>query len=105
MAHAGLGGAVVDPEYPKWYYNSMKYNTKSSITLPPSELALVEELRGRLGAKSKVDVIRRGLMKLKESTDRDLLRTAYASAAGAVRESTLKELAELDPLTPEGLDP
>lgn len=80
----------------------MKKNTKSSITLPPAELALVNELMKTLGAKSKVDVIRRGLKLLKESTDREALRRAYVEAARKVRSVTLEELEELDGIEDDG---
>jgi hypothetical protein len=82
----------------------MKSNTKSSITLPPAELELVEALQARLGAKSKVEVVRRGLRLLKESTDRDSLRAAYRTASAATRGSLTAEIEELDPLVAEGLD-
>ena len=82
----------------------MKSNTKSSITLPPEELALVEGLRKRLRAKTKVEVVRRGLYLLRDSVDRDALRAKYEEASRKVRPSTLEELAELDPLAGEGLE-
>ena len=82
----------------------MKSNTKSSITLPPHELALVEELARRLKAKTKVEVIRRGLKLLKETTDRAQLRKAYAQAAEAVQKHGSTEIADLDPLAGEGTD-
>ena len=82
----------------------MKPNTKSSITLPPGELALVEGLRKRLGAKTKVEVVRRGLQLLRDSVDREALRARYVEASQRVRESTLEEVTELDALSSEGLD-
>jgi len=82
----------------------MKSNTKSSITLPAAELRVVEELRRRLGAKSKVEVVRQGLRLLKEQTDRESLRRAFREASRATRRSAVAELAELDHLTAEGLD-
>ena len=82
----------------------MKSNTKSSITLPAAEVLLVNGLMKRLGARSKVEVVRRGLRLLKETTDRVALRNAYAQAAKAVRKSTVAELAELDSLSAEGLE-
>jgi uncharacterized protein YnzC (UPF0291/DUF896 family) len=82
----------------------MKSNTKSSITLPPQELALVEKLRKRLGAKTKVEVVRRGLHLLCDSVEREALRAQYLEASRKVRESTLQEVAELDALSAEGLD-
>lgn len=81
----------------------MKNNTKSSITLPPNELKLVEGLRKKLKAKSKVEVIRRGLYLLKESIDRKSLAEAYAQASKTMRSSILKEIEELDSLTGDGL--
>jgi hypothetical protein len=82
----------------------MKSNTKSSITLPPAELALVEGLRKRLRAKTKVEVVRRGLHLLRDSVDREALRARYAEASKQVRQSTLEELEELDGLSGEGLE-
>jgi hypothetical protein len=82
----------------------MKSNIKSSITLPPAELALVEGLKKRLRAKSKVEVVRRGLYLLRDSVDRDALRARYAEASKRVRKSTLAELTELDGLSGEGFE-
>ena len=86
------------------YYISMKSNTKSSITLPPEELKLVVALQAKLKAKSKVEVVRRGLRLLQEATDRESLRGAYRRASLDTRESLAFELRELDPLASEGLD-
>ncbi len=82
----------------------MKSHTKSSITLPPSELALVEGLRKKLRIKTKVEVVRRGLFLLRDSVDRDALRAKYAEASRSVRHSTAREVLELDRLSAEGLD-
>jgi Arc/MetJ-type ribon-helix-helix transcriptional regulator len=82
----------------------MKSNAKSSVTLPANELRLVNSLKKKLGAKSKVDVIRQGLRLLSERTDREELRQAYARAAEQVRGSTSEELDELDELSSEGLE-
>ena len=82
----------------------MKSNTKSSITLPPAELALVVDLQAKLKAKSKVEVVRRGLRLLKEVTDRESLREGYRRASAATRRSLAADLAELDHLATEGLD-
>jgi len=82
----------------------MKTNTKSSITLPPEELKLVVALKAKLKAKSKVEVVRRGLRLLKESIDRESLRVAYRRASLATRTSVNLELKELDHLAAEGLD-
>jgi Arc/MetJ-type ribon-helix-helix transcriptional regulator len=81
----------------------MKSNTKSSITLPAEELRLVVALQAKLKARSKVEVVRRGLRLLKESTDRESLRQAYRQASAATRPSVEAELSELDHLAPEGL--
>ena len=86
------------------YHLGMKTNTKSSITLPPEELKLVVALQAKLKAKSKVEVVRRGLRLLKESTDRESLRVAYRRASLATRASVTQELEELDHLAAEGLD-
>lgn len=81
----------------------MKDNAKSSITLPPAELKLVTTLQAKLKAKSKVEVVRRGLLLLKEVTERETLRDAYRRASEATRGS-LTDLRELDKLAAEGLD-
>ena len=81
----------------------MKNNTKSSITLPAAELKLVETLQRKLNAKSKVEVVRRGLRLLKERTDRSALKDAYRLASKATRAAVEEELKDLDPLTSEGL--
>jgi hypothetical protein len=81
----------------------MKTHTKSSITLPPDELKLVVLLKARLKAKSKVEVVRRGLRLLQETTDRENLREAYRRASLDTRSSLRKEIGELDPLASEGL--
>jgi Arc/MetJ-type ribon-helix-helix transcriptional regulator len=82
----------------------MKSNTKSSITLPPEELKLVKALQKKLKAKSKVEVVRRGLRLLKESTDRESLREAFRRASLSTRTSLQPELEDLDHLASEGLD-
>ena len=82
----------------------MKSNTKSSITLPPDELRLVLSLQAKLKAKSKVEVVRRGLRLLREATERESLREAYRLAARATRASASAELKELDRLASEGLE-
>lgn len=82
----------------------MKSNTKSSVTLPPAELAVVERLRSRLGAKTKVEVIRRALRLLENATDRDQLARDFAEASRRTRAATLSELSELDHLAGEGMD-
>ena len=82
----------------------MKPNTKSSITLPPDELKLVLSLQVKLKARSKVEVVRRGLRLLEETTDRERLREAYRRASLATRKSLAEELPELDALVGEGLD-
>lgn len=79
-------------------------NTKSSITLPAEEVRAVQRLKDRIGARSNVEVVRRALRLLEETTDREAMREAYANAARAVRASTVAELEELDHLSGEGLD-
>lgn len=82
----------------------MKTNTKSSITLPPEELKLVVALQKKLKAKSKVEVVRRGLRLLKESTDRESLKESFRLASLSTRGSLASELEELDHLASEGLE-
>ncbi len=81
----------------------MKSNTKSSITLPPEELRMVRALQAKLKARSKVEVVRRGLRLLRDATEREALRQAYRSASQATRASLSRELKELDHLAAEGL--
>jgi Arc/MetJ-type ribon-helix-helix transcriptional regulator len=81
----------------------MKSNTKSSITLPPEELRMVVALQARLKARSKVEVVRRGLRLLRDVTEREALREAYRQASVATRASLARELLELDHLAGEGL--
>lgn len=81
----------------------MRSNTKSSITLPPEELRVVLALQARLKAKSKVEVVRRGLRLLRDVTEREALREAYRRASRATRASVSRELRELDHLAAEGL--
>ena len=85
------------------YAIGMKSNTKSSITLPPEELRMVVALQTRLKARSKVEVVRRGLRLLRDATEREALREAYRHASRATRASLSHELAELDHLAAEGL--
>lgn len=82
----------------------MKTNAKSSVTLPPEEIKLVQSLKARLKLKSNVEVIRRGLRLLQETTERKALRQAYRAASQATRRSTEEVMRELDHLADEGLD-
>jgi hypothetical protein len=77
---------------------------KSSITLPPDEFRLVTRLKARLGLKSNVDVVRKGLHMLRESTERQALKEAFRRASRATRKSTREEIDELDHLVHEGID-
>ena len=85
------------------YHLGMRSNTKSSITLPPEELRIVLALQAKLKAKSKVEVVRRGLRLLRDVTEREALREAYRRASRATRASISRELSELDHLAAEGL--
>lgn len=82
----------------------MRSDAKSSVTLPREEIELVQALKARLNLKSNVEVIRRGLRLLQETTERRVLQEAYRVASHATRRSTLEELAKLDHLAGEGLD-
>lgn len=82
----------------------MKRNTKSSVTLPEEEIRLVRALRSRLKLKSNVEVVRRGLRLLQETTERRALRDAYRAASRATRHSTQIEVEALDHLVGEGLE-
>jgi hypothetical protein len=74
---------------------------EASLFLPRE---LVRTLKNRLRLKSNVEVVRRGLYLLKETTDRAALREAYRKASEAVRAESSSDLAELDRLSNEGLD-
>ena len=78
--------------------------TKSSITLPAEELRLVTRLKVRLGLKTNVEVVRKGLRLLREVTDREALRVGYRQASRATKRVTREELDELDHLGNEGLE-
>ena len=82
----------------------MKTNTKSSITLPAHELRLVKSLKARLRLKSNVEVVRKGLLLLQQTTDRAALKEAYRKASLAARTATRAEVDALDHLAGEGLD-
>jgi len=77
---------------------------RSSVTLSAEDLRLLEALRVKLKVTSRVEVVRRGLRLLNESTEQASLRDAYRSASRATRASLGHELAELDHLAAEGLD-
>ena len=64
---------------------------------------MVVSLQARLKAKSKVEVVRRGLRLLRDVTEREALRDAYRRASLATRASLSQELRELDHLAAEGL--
>lgn len=85
------------------YAPGMKSNTKSSITLPAAELRLVRSLKAKLKVRTNVEVVRRGLRLLQETTDRAELREAYRRASKAVRGVAREEMTELDRLSDEGL--
>lgn len=87
-----------------WYDKSMKNNTKSSITLPAAELAVVESLQKKLKIKKKVEVIRMGLKLLKETTDRETLREEFRKAAEAVAPDMPEILKDFSHLDDENLD-
>jgi Arc/MetJ-type ribon-helix-helix transcriptional regulator len=64
---------------------------------------LVTALQARLKAKTKVEVVRRGLRLLRDQTDREQLREAYRRASAATRKSLARELKDLDSTTSDGL--
>jgi hypothetical protein len=63
----------------------------------------VSRPREKLKARSKVEVVRRGLRLLRDVTEREALREAYRRASRATRRSLARELRELDHLAAEGL--
>ncbi len=64
---------------------------------------MVLALQARLKARSKVEVVRRGLRLLRDVTEREALREAYRRASRATRASLAREMDELDHLAAEGL--
>lgn len=82
----------------------MRTTAKSSVTLPPGELKLVHSLKSRLKLKSNVEVIRRGLQLLQQTTERQALKEAYRAASHATRPSTTQAMRDFDHLAGEGLD-
>lgn len=73
----------------------MRSTAKSRITLRPDEVKLIVSLQAKLKAGSKVEVIRRGLLLLQETTYRERLREAYRRASLATRKSLSEESREL----------
>ncbi|HYD47981.1 MAG TPA: hypothetical protein VEB21_06530 [Terriglobales bacterium] len=65
---------------------------------------MVHSLKVRLKLKSNVEVVRRGLRLLAETTQRRALRDAYPAASAATASSVIREIEELDHLSNEGLD-
>jgi Arc/MetJ-type ribon-helix-helix transcriptional regulator len=65
---------------------------------------MVLALQAKLKAKSKVEVVRRGLRLLRDVTEREALREAYRRASRATRASVSPELSDLDHLAAEGLE-
>ena len=56
---------------------------------------MVLALQAKLKAKSKVEVVRRGLRLLRDVTEREALREAYRRASRATAASLSRELREL----------
>jgi Arc/MetJ-type ribon-helix-helix transcriptional regulator len=97
--------ALLAPRDVLRYRNGMKRQAvKSSITLPPDEFRLVTDLKTRLRLKSNVEVVRKGLHLLRETTDRDAIKAAYRRASRATRAATREAIDQLDHLSSEGLD-
>jgi len=82
----------------------MKSNTKSSITLPPDELRMVQALKRRLKLRTNVEVVRRGLRLLADTTERQALKESYRKASMATRAATAEDIEAFDHLSAEGLD-
>ena len=79
----------------------MRPGTRTHIFLSPEELRLVVALQAELGAKSRIEVVRRGLRLLKDTTDRESLREAYRRASAATRAAALSVSQELGHLAVE----
>jgi hypothetical protein len=63
----------------------MEYENSYAPSPVVEELRLVLDLQKKLKAKTKIEVVRRGLRLLEEVTERDRLRQAYRNASLAVR--------------------
>ncbi len=81
----------------------MKDSSGSRITLTARDLKLVVALQKKLRARSRVEVVTRGLQMLRDATERVELRDGYRKASRATRKSLAAELVELDTLSVEGL--
>jgi hypothetical protein len=57
----------------------------------------------KVKARTKVDVVRRGLRRFRDVKEREALRKAYRRASRATAASLSRELRELDHLAAEGL--
>jgi Arc/MetJ-type ribon-helix-helix transcriptional regulator len=109
---AGCKALLIETKH--WYYKSMKRHTlksvgkrkknvKSSITLPPAELEIVNELMTKLDAKSKVEVIRQGLRLLQAKTTREILAAEFKRASELGRAGSKQALRDFEHLNAEGL--
>ena len=98
----------------QWYCKGMKRHTsksvgkkkknvKSSITLPPAELEIVNELMTKLEAKSKVEVIRQGLRLLQAKTTREFLAAEFKRASELGRAGSKQALRDFEHLNADGL--
>ena len=78
----------------------MKVIARSSIALPAEDVALIERLKRRVGAKTNVAVVHRALRLLESTTERDELRWTCRDPSNATRESLVDEMADLDEVFP-----
>lgn len=62
----------------------MKRKPTSRVTLSPKDLALVRKIQRQLKIKSKFEVIRQGIIKLKDELDLELLMIEFKSASKVV---------------------
>ncbi len=81
----------------------MKDQVESCVTLSVVELKLFRDLKVRLRLQSNVEVVRRGLRLLRETTDRAALRSAYRRASEATGGLNVLDRAELDGLSDKSL--
>jgi hypothetical protein len=111
---AGCKSLLIETKH--WYHKGMKRHTskpvgkkkknvKSSITLPPAELEIVNELMTKLDAKSKVEVIRQGLALLKLKTDRESLAEQFRHAVKMSKSAPPDDVISLAPLDDELIPP
>ncbi|MBI2346437.1 MAG: hypothetical protein HYV03_06070 [Deltaproteobacteria bacterium] len=76
---------------------------KSSFSLPPQEVSLVNRLKKRLHVHTNTAVVRLALLDLQKKVEREELRKQFLEASQIVRTANRQEMVSLDRLAGEGL--